>query len=97
MPKYIITYLISYTNVSITIYCTINKIHCAHWTDVYWPFKIMDWLALLTIKNHVVRGTNFVNRHTFREMLYRAIRFFKNLGNTAAEQALTKQSNYDTK
>jgi len=48
----------------------------------------MNWLALLTIKNHVVRG-NFVNRHTFREMLYKVIRFFKNLGNTAAEQALT--------
>jgi len=48
----------------------------------------MNWLALLTIKNHVVRGTNFVNRHTFREMLYKVIRFFKNLGNMAAEQAL---------
>ena len=45
-------------------------------------------LALLTIKNDVARGTNFVNRHTFRKMLYKVIRFFKNLGNTAAEQAL---------
>ena len=44
--------------------------------------------AVLTIKNDMARGTNFVNHHTFHKMLYKVIRFFKNLGNMAAEQAL---------
>ena len=90
-PKYIITYLISYT-ITFLLPFTVPLIKFIVPTELMWIGQNLwtGWarLALLTIKNDVARGTNFVNRHTFREMLYKVIRFFKNLGNMAAEQAL---------
>jgi len=49
----------------------------------------LELVDLLNIKHHYVRGRKSPNRHACREILYKGIRILKNLGNTAAEQALT--------